>query len=172
MTARLTLRALLFGVLWQATALADLITFSFTSSLLTTTPGQSVTFAATVTNLTSDPVFLNGDNVSIAAPLSVDDTKFLLNFPVFLTSHQAVTAQILDVTVLPSVPVGLYSGTFEILGGTSEFDFDSLASADFGVRVVPEPGNLSVFLAGTICWLLLLTRFKCGHAATVGVRLR
>lgn len=170
MTARLTLRVLLFGVLWQATALADLVTFSFTSSLLTTTPGQPVTFAATVTNLTSNLVFLNADNVNIAPPLTVNDTKFFLNFPLFLASHQIFTAQILDVPVPPSVPVGLYSGTFELLGGTGASDLGSLASADFAVRVVPEPRNLSVFLAGTICWLLLLTRFKCGHAATMAVR--
>jgi hypothetical protein len=136
------LLAFLFGIaLLVSEAGAATISFSFTSSLLTGRPGQTLTFSATLGNPGATNVFLNGDAVNIQAPLIVDDTKFFLNTPVFLAPGQSVTAPIVDVTVPGTASFKLYTGTFAVLGGSSPSELSTLASQPFAVNVVPEPST-------------------------------
>src|SRR4051794_9752285 len=104
---------------FSTAAIGGPLTFNFTSSLLTGSPGKTVTFSATLTNTLGTSLFLNSDIVNITAPLTADDTKFFLNFPLFLTAGQSVTAPILDVTVPGGTPPGLYPGSFIVLGGST-----------------------------------------------------
>jgi hypothetical protein len=46
-----------------------------------------------------------------------------------------------------ATPVGLYSGTIEILGGDTASAFEVLASRDFAVQVVPEPASVLMVAA-------------------------
>jgi hypothetical protein len=94
--------------------------------------------------------------VNIASPLTVDDTKFFLNTPAFLLAGQFVTAPIFDVTVPSTTSLGLYSGKFTILGGSSPSDLINIGSADFAVAVavVPEPQTLILVTSGVIVFLL------------------
>jgi hypothetical protein len=134
-------------------AVAAPISFNFTSSLQTTVPGSNVTFSATVAETGGTTTFLNGDTVTF--PLFVDDTAFFLNFPAALAPFQSVTAPIFTVLVPAGTPLGLYSGTFELLGGASAATFDSLASQTFAVDVVPEPATATLFLCGTAVMCML-----------------
>src|SRR3954467_855722 len=84
------------------TAEATPITFTLTSSLLTATPGSTVTFTGTLTETGGTGTFLNGDVTNVTTPLTVDDTPFFVNFPLSLTSFQSFTAPMFLVTV-PSV---------------------------------------------------------------------
>ena len=140
-----------------ASALGGPLTFTFTSSLLTASRGQTVTFSATLMNTGTTALFLNGDDVNIAAPLIADDTKFFLNTPVALAGNQSVTVPILDVTVPSSAPFGLYPGSFTVLGGSNPSDFTNIGSANLAVNVVPEPGTIGLLVGGG---LLLLIRVK------------
>jgi len=155
MTIRSALHAPALLVLLSSCALADSIPITFASSLLNANPGQTVTFSATIANPLATIVFLNADNVNIAAPLTVDDTKFVLNTPAFLAPGQSVTAPIFDVKVPLGTPAGLYSGKFTVLGGSTPSELSNLGSAIFAVAVpVPEPHSLILLLTGTVVFLL------------------
>ena len=148
------LLAALFLTLVADAALATPISFTLASSLLTTQPGTSVTFTGTVADTGGTPTFLNADTANLAAPLSLDDTPFFVNFPLSLSPLQSVTAQIFVVSVPLGTAAGLYSGTFSILGGATPAALNTLASQPFAVSVVipnapvPEPGTAVLCLLG------------------------
>jgi hypothetical protein len=156
MTLRWTIR-ILPVLLLPISALAGPLALTFTSSLLTASRGQTVTFSATLMNTGVTELFLNSDTVNITAPLIADDTKFFLNFPRSLTANQSVTAPILDVMVPLSAAPGLYPGNFTVLGGSTANDLTNIGSANFAVNVVPEPGTIGLFVGGGL-WLLGLRR--------------
>jgi hypothetical protein len=143
----------LTAVLAARSASATPITFTFTSSLLTAAPGTSVTFQANIANPLPPTAFLNGDSVTVSSPLIADDTLFFLNTPPFLASGQSVTAVPILTVKVPSTTIpGPYGGTFNILGGPTDQDFDVLASQPFSVSVtpVPEPGTVSLLVLGLV----------------------
>jgi hypothetical protein len=152
---RATAKLILVLAVFCACTYAGPLTFTFTSSLLNVQIGQTVTFSATLTNTGATPLFLNGDSVSIAPPLALNDTKFFLNFPVSLSSGQSVTAPILDATAPSGSTFGLHVGSMSILGGATASELTSQASQTFAVNVVPEPGGLTLLLAGlsALVWM-------------------
>ena len=131
--------------------------------------GQSITktFAATLTNLYDQPIYLNGDFATVDAPLSIDDTKFfndfvfptdangnLLNQPALAANGGSLTVDIFDVTVPNTTADGIYNGVFAIEHGFNPGDFTNTTAANFQVKVspagtpiTPEPGDLAL-LAG------------------------
>ena len=155
MMIRLLVHAIALIVLLPTCAFALPLEITFTSSPLNADPGQTVTFSATVLNTTVSTVFLNGDSLSINAPLFADDTKFFLNFPISLAGLQSVAAPIFDVTVPPTASSGLYNGHFAILGGGTARDLTTVGSADFVVNVrVPEPASGLLLLLGSVALAL------------------
>jgi hypothetical protein len=156
----------LFILFLPARALTLPLSFTFTSSLLDASIGQTVTFSATLTNLNPTSIFLNSDAVNINPPLVSDDTKFFVNTPSLLVSGQSITAPILDVVVPLGTPFGLYPGHFEILGGNTPSDLTTVGSADFmvrvgGARLVSEPTSFFLLLSGVVT--LLLGRSRWGR---------
>ena len=109
-------------------------------------------------NTGATALFLNEDSVNITAPLTLDDTKFFLNTPLFLTANQSVTAPILDVTVPLSAAFGTYPGSFTVLGGSTATDIMNIGSANFALNVVPEPGTIGLFLGGALFLIKLRRR--------------
>ena len=139
-------------VLTAALGNAATVDFTFTSSLLYTQPGSPVTFSGTLTNTGATTAYINGDNVTSALPF--DDTPFLLGAPLFLNPADSFTGPLFTVSVPTGTPLGLYTGTFSVIGGDSPGASDILSSAVFGVQVVPEPATwmsglamIGVFLA-------------------------
>ncbi len=80
MKFRLTLFTLCL-VLTANAAQATPISFSLASPLLTTHPGLTVTFSGTITETGGTGTFLNGDSLSITAPLVADDTLWPSSSP-------------------------------------------------------------------------------------------
>jgi len=132
-------------LLIAGTASATPITLVFDSSLLFGLPGTTVTFVGTVADAGNSPTFLNGDDVTVAPPLTPDDIPFFLNFPPILGSLQTVHAPILSIAIPAITPAGLYSGTLHLTGGTTAASLNVLATQSFAVQVqaasgpVPEP---------------------------------
>lgn len=148
---------LLGSVSWAAP-----LTFSFTSSLLPAIPGMTVTFSATLTNTEGTTLFLNGDNFNLAPPLILNDLKFFLNVPASLGPGQTIMAQIFDVVVPVTAPLGLYVGNFDILGGNDASAQGLLTTQNFGVNAVPEPATAGLLL-GSLGAILLLRKWASSN---------
>jgi hypothetical protein len=162
-----TLTFIALAALW--TARADEITISFTSPTQIGTPGGTLEFDGTLTNLTSDEVFLNGiDWVGDleAAGATEDSTPFFSNpdAPVSLLGFQtAGPFSLFDVTLPSSIAPGIYNETMQMEGGADDSAADVVGSELFTVQVqggpVPEPAEI---------WLGLIS---CAGLAAAG-RLR
>lgn len=147
---------------------ADSVEVTLTETSQTATPGSTITFDATITNLSStNTVFLNADSsVTSSLFLTIDDTPFLNNFPLFLgPSESSGPFALFNLLIDPSIPPGTYDfNIFSILGGVDAFASDTLGSAEFSVTVlgpstVPEPESLLLLLSGLLA-LGSMPRFR------------
>jgi hypothetical protein len=110
--------------------------------------GKVFAFDATVTNTSGSTVFLNADAFSVASPLMVDDSPFFLT-PISLGPSNSFTGLLFNVDVPVGTPVGVYTGSFEILGSSDPADTTTVAgSAVFNVQATPEPSSLILVLMG------------------------
>ena len=145
----LTLLSLL---LTGTSAMASALTLTFTTPFQTAASGDQLSFEATVNNTGTSPVFLTGDSATLGGAFLLDDTPFLINFPLFMNSAETYTGELFTVTVLPGTLAGLYSGVFQILGGSGDSSQDIVGSAEFNINVdsqpVPEPSSLILLLIG------------------------
>jgi len=125
-------------------------------STLTGAAGTTLTFDATLTNLSTNKIFLNGDSFTTVSPsLTVNDNPFLTNAPLSLkVSATSGPFVIFTVTIAPGTAPGVYSlNDFTILGGLTGCDFSVLGSTNFTIDVVsavPEPRTLSLVGTGLL----------------------
>lgn len=148
--ALLSVAALLASV----PALAD----SFTVSLLPANPtvaaGSTYTLSGTITAAAGNTgdIFPLGDTITVDAPVTYDDTLFLVNVPLSLAAGQSFTGDLFTVTLPSSIATGVYLGNLDVLSSDALGNFIT-ADAAFSVNatqassVTPEPGS----------WLLLST---------------
>lgn len=123
------------------------------------TAGGTLYYDATVSapSTNSALVYLNGDSYSLSAAFVLDDSPFLLHFPLDLAPGQSYTGTLFEVMVPPHSPPGLYTGSFQILGGATGSDGLVLSSATFNTVVSPEPSSL-VFLGTGLIGAFALCR--------------
>jgi len=140
-------------------ARADSVDVTLTQTGQTAAAGSTITFDATITNLSStDTVFLNGDSsITSSFLLAVDDTPYLTNFPLSLgPSEVSGPFALFNVIIDPSTPAATYDfNSFSILGGPGGNESNTIGTADFSVTVgsvtaAPEPGTFSLSLSGLL----------------------
>jgi hypothetical protein len=124
-------------------------------STLSGVAATTLTFDATLTNLSANTIFLSGDSYTTASSfLTVSDNPFLNNAPLSLSAGASSGPfAIFTVTIAPGTPTGIYSlNDFTILGGLTNVDFNPAGSASFTVDVssVPEPGTLVLLTSGLL----------------------
>jgi hypothetical protein len=122
--------------------------------------GNVFAFSATVTNNSAQVVYLNEDSTSVNSPLIVDDSPFNA-YPLFLNavrSENSYTGLLFNVDIPDRTPVGLYTGSFEIVGGDPSDFTDVAGSAVFNVNVTPEPSGFLLFGAGVLVLGVLARR--------------
>ena len=138
------------------------ITLSFTSNTMFTDPGVPVTFLGTISNAsTTDTVFLNGISGSFdSANLDVDALSFLAFAPPSLAPGASYTGSLFDVLVNSGTTPGVYSGSVQLLGGTTDVAQNPLTifQSLFVAVAVPEPGALALFALGGVGGLSLRRR--------------
>jgi hypothetical protein len=132
-------------------ARADAV-LTFTSPTLTVTPGGTVEFDGTLTNTGIDDLYLNSAAIDSLFPdLTVDDSPFFADSPLFLSPGDSYTGHFFDVTADAATLPGSYDGAYTIQGGADSETFDDIATANFTVDVsspVPEPNPLILIATG------------------------
>ncbi len=165
MKLNLTLTAILLATLVSpAAALADTITLTFDSPIMTVNPGDTTldvyaTISADPAN--GAPVYMNGDQFSVDDPLSLDDTGFFVNFPYPINPGDLFDDILITITLPGNEAVGSYFGVFTILGGADVNAQDIIATSTFEIDnvdpivippldpgAVPEPSSLLMFTTG------------------------
>ncbi|HTU45567.1 MAG TPA: PEP-CTERM sorting domain-containing protein [Bryobacteraceae bacterium] len=166
MNGRIFLTAVIAGalcILFTAAPSAradDLDSVTITLSPISGAAGSTVAVDATFTNSGPDTLNLDGDNLSVSDPLSVND-EFLANAP-YTLDPGSVTFELFQVTIAPGTASGTYgtdgSDVFSFFG-----DFNGVTLEDdvpFTVDVTgavagPEPGTLWLLCAGLgiVAWL-------------------
>lgn len=135
-----------------ATATAQDLGIVLSQTTLSGAAGATLTFDATVTNLSSSTIFLNGDSSTTASAfLTVSDNPFLNNAPLSLAAGASSGPfAAFAVTIVPGIAVGSYNlNDFTILGGLTNVDFSPLGSTDFTVNVSPAPEPTTLLLVGS-----------------------
>lgn len=160
----LVLSLTMAGFLLAGTAAkADPISIVLDSPFQIGQPGTSVTFDATLFN--TDPtntIYLNADSNNVDSPLTVDDSGFFNNAPFSLApSSSSGDFELFTVDIPNGTPVGLYTGSFEILGGGPS-DQNVVGTATFDVEITPEPGTLLLLGTGLLALGFLAERKALG----------
>jgi hypothetical protein len=153
-------------LLLSSRTFADTIGLSLNAQAQPGTAGSTVSFVATVSapDTNGGTVFLNGDSFDVASPLTLDGSGFLFDFPVSLDPGDSFSGVLFSVSLPSNVAAGLYTGSFEILGGADGGALDTLGSVDFQVNVaptastVPEPVSLMLLVTGLPGVALLVQR--------------
>jgi hypothetical protein len=149
-------------------ARADSVDVTLTQTSQTAPAGSTVTFDATITNLSStDTIYLNGDSFGTSSLLlTVDDSPYLMNFPVSLAPDEVSGPfALFNVLIDPSTPSATYdSNSFSILGGSDDTASDTIGTADFSVTVssataAPEPDTALLLVSGLLI-IGLLAQFR------------
>jgi hypothetical protein len=150
------LNILVLAALATAGARAGVIEIVLDNPYQTGHPGDTLQFFGTISNTGSDPVFLNGDSLTLAGLSFTITDLFLTNVPMSLDAgSSSVDLELFDVTLsnpLLDLPAD-YLGSYTLLGGVDGDAGENLASANFSLTTapsvpgVPEPGS----------WLLLGT---------------
>jgi PEP-CTERM motif len=148
----LSLSILAFMVGASVSSAAQDIGIVLSQSTLTGAAGTTLTFDATLTNLSSSTIFLNGDSFTTISPsLMVSDNPFLNNAPLSLAAGASSgSLALFTVTIAPGLAPGVYSlNNFTILGGLTGVDFNIVGSTNFTVDVSAVPEPATVVLVGT-----------------------
>ena len=94
---------MLLALLASPSAISAQLAFTLHLDQLTAGPGGSVTFSGTLTNTGPSELFLNGDTYNLAEPdLILDDSPFLLNFPLSLQGGETASGDLFTVTIGPT----------------------------------------------------------------------
>ena len=139
------------GLLSSMAARADSLNFVLTDPTEYTPSGTTIAFSATVTAplTNTGDVFLFGDSNNITAPLTIDDSYYILNWPLDLTPGQSYSDVLFNVTVPDGTALEEYAGSFTIeaySAATPTID----VTEPFDVVVTPEPSSILLLLTGLV----------------------
>jgi hypothetical protein len=107
-------------------------------------PGDALQFFGNITNTGVDTVFLNGDSLDFSGAASFNTNDlFFSTVPISLSGGASSgDIELFDISLSNpfTYPLGLYGGSYTLLGGVDGNAQDVLAAEDFSVTATPEPG--------------------------------
>ena len=117
--------------------------FVFTPAKQKVSPNMPATFSASITNTTTDALYINGDALDpLASGLTADDTSFFNTFlvgaPVQLGAGQTYSFTDLFTVTDDGAALDSYTGRFTLYGGTTLDAQDFSGSQTFTVQTVPD----------------------------------
>lgn len=141
-------------------ASADTINLTLSNPVQSGAPGSTLSFDATALAVADKlgPVYLNGDTFNLASPLTLDDTGFLLNFPLVMSAGDSTTDLLFTVLLPAGLAPGTYTGFFSILGGLDPAAQSTLATVNFTVNAaapVPEPETWALIGSGLAALMMV-----------------
>ena len=142
-------------------AAADTLNFTLTSPVVPATPSGTVSFDATVSAplTNSGTLFLIGDSTTVSIPgATLDDSPFLLNFPLSLNPGDTFTGELFTITLPAAIAQGVYTGFLEIQGGSDPSSQDILGTVSYSAVVTPEPSTWLLLSTGVAFGIITLTR--------------
>lgn len=135
-------------------AYADAV-LNLVPATLSATASGTVEFDGTIINTGTADLYLNGDVVILNFPdLTVDDSIFYIDAPLFLSAGDSYIGAFFDVSADATILPGSYSGTYTVLGGSDADTLDNIATANFTVdfgsetSVTPEPTPFLLLATG------------------------
>jgi hypothetical protein len=140
-------------------ALADTITLTLTNPTQhVPPPGSTLSYFATVSApLTNTGLeFLNGDEFSVAAHTTLNDSGYFNTFPLDLAPGQSFTGLLFTINFLSPILPGDYPGTFSITGGPTVNSDAVLATVSYDAQITPEPSTLLLLGTGLAGLLVAL----------------
>lgn len=120
------------------------LTLNLSSPAQNAAPGDTLSFAGTLSNLTAGAVFLNGASFTFSGPaegLTLDTSPFLSAAPASLPpmgDGDTYRGDFFSVFLSASALPGTYQGTFSVLGGADGDVQAVVASEPFFVTVSPS----------------------------------
>lgn len=153
-------------LLFPSTAAADPI-------VLDGVIGTTISFEAGLENPLGSgaPLFLNGSNFTIQSPLVLNDLLFV-NFPVSVDEGETAFGTLFTVDLPLGMTPGIYTATYQILGGFTPLADDTLADLEFRINAqpasspIPEPGTW--LLLGTGLGMLAMVIYSRRRQASFG----
>ena len=151
----LSVLALAAAMLLSIQAQADTLTLTLDNATQSGAPGDLLLFTATAIapGTNTGTIFLNSDSFNLDSPLTLDDSDFFNNFPLFLDPGTSFNGLLFTVSIPDGTATGPYLGSFSILGGPDGDTLNTLDTANFEVDVasssaVPEPGTFLLLVTG------------------------
>ena len=143
------LALLIVGLAFTPNVSKAQLDFVFDSATQKVYQGNSVTYTATLTNTGTAELFLNGSDFDFNAPGLTLVDQFLENAPLSLTTGQSWNGAIFRLDLASDAEVGLFSGSYSVLGGNNATEIRELSATNFRVNArVPGPASLATFLCG------------------------
>lgn len=145
----------ILSLIWSTaiSARAQDVGVILSQSTLTGAAGTTLTFDATLTNLSTSTVFLNGASfTTVSQGLTLSDNPFVTTAPFSLTAGASSGPfALFTVTLAPGLAPGVYSlNNFTILGGLTGVAFNVEGATNFTIDVIsPVPEPATMVLLGT-----------------------
>ena len=150
----------LSAALLPKVALADSLSLTLTNPTQSvSTAGGTLAFYGTLTAASTNTgaEYLSGISYNLSGGGTLDTDPFLNNAPFFLSPGNSYSGLLFNVVVPGNTAAGTGLGSFNILGGATEFSVDTIATSTFAVAVTtapvaatPEPSSLVLLGTGAL----------------------